>query len=95
MNNPLVVLIWRIYECGVESPSEIRTIYLSWCETFYVLGDGVNKTELLITWGELVQTALMHSELLIWFTLRLYMDDEHHLVAPVGDKVLETQVDQG
>ena len=23
------------------------------------------------------------------------MDDEHHLVAPVGDKVLETQVDQG
>ena len=37
----------------------------------------------------------MHSELHVEFPLILFMEDEYHLVAPIGHKVLETQVAQG
>ena len=94
VNHPLVVLSWSIDECGVEIPSNLRTLDLSRCETFFVIGDGVNKSELLIPWVEVMQTTLMNSELNVWFPFRLSIDDEHHIVTPVGDEVLETQISQ-
>ena len=36
----------------------------------------------------------MHYELHVWFPFRFSMDNEHHIFAPVGDKLLETQVAQ-
>ena len=36
----------------------------------------------------------MHYELHVWFTFRFYMYYEHHLIASVGNQVLETQVAQ-
>ena len=42
-----------------------------------------------------MQTILINSEPHVGFNLRLSIDDEHHLVAPLGDKVLETQVPHG
>ena len=41
-----------------------------------------------------MQTTLMHPELRIWFPLRLSMYDEHHLISPVGNQVMEAQVSQ-
>ena len=65
------------------------------CETFFVIGDSVNKIELFLPSVEVVQTRLVHSELHVGFPIRLSMDDEYHLISPVGNKVLETQVAQG
>ena len=44
---------------------------------------------------EVVQTGLVHSELHVGFPIRLSMNDEYHLIDPVGNKVLDTQVAQG
>ena len=41
-----------------------------------------------------MQTDLIHSELHVGFPFRFSMDDEHHIIAPVDDEVLETQVYQ-
>ena len=41
-----------------------------------------------------MQTILMHSELHVWFPFRLSMDNEHHLIYPVGNQILDTQVYQ-
>ena len=41
-----------------------------------------------------MQTTIIHSELHVWFPFIFSMENEHHLVAPVGDKVVETQVAQ-
>ena len=90
VNNPLVLIGWKIYDFGVESPSILHTLDLSLCETLYFLRDGVNKIEVLIPWVKLVQNPLMNSELHVLFSHRLSMSDEHNLVAPVGDEVLET-----
>ena len=49
----------------------------------------------MIPWVQVVQTALMYSELHVWFTFRLSMDDEHHLLSPIDDEVLNMQVAQG
>ena len=65
------------------------------CETFFFLGDSVNKIELFLPSVEVVQTRLVHSELHVGFPIILSMDDEYHLIYPVGNKVLETQVAQG
>ena len=65
------------------------------CETFFVIGDSVNKIELFLPSVEVVQTGLVHSELHVWFPIRLSMNDEYNLIAPVGNKVMETQVSQG
>ena len=94
-NHLLVVLRWRIDECSIDITSNLRTLGLSCCKTFFFIWDSVLKKKLFIPWIEIVQTALIHSELNVGFPLRLSMDDEHNLVAPVGDKVLETQVGQG
>ena len=67
---------------------------MSCCESFFILGDIVDKIELLIPWFEVIQTTLMHYELHVWFTFILSMDHEHHLIAPVGNHVPETQVSQ-
>ena len=39
-------------------------------------------------------TNLVHSEIYVWFPFRLSMENEHHIVAPVGEEVMETQVAQ-
>ena len=65
------------------------------CETFFFLGYSVNKIELFLPSVEVVQTRLVHSELHVGFPIRLSMDDEYNLIAPVGNKVMETQVAQG
>ena len=80
--------------CGVEIPSYLFILDLFFCETFFVLVNGVNKIELFIPWVEVVQTALMYSELHVGFPFRISMENEHHLVAPVDDEVLETKVSQ-
>ena len=93
-NHPLVVLSWRIYEYGLDSPSNLRTLVLSHSETFFVLRGGVNNSELLIYRAEVMYTTFMNSELHIWFTFRLFMNNEHHLVVLLCNEVLETQVYQ-
>ena len=90
MNNPLVLIGWKIYDFGVESPSILHTLDLSLCETLFVLRDGVNKSEVFIPWVKVEQTTLMNSELHALFFHRLSMSDEHNIVYPVGDEVLET-----
>ena len=47
---------------------------MSCCEAFFVIGDGVNKIEILIPWVELVQAYRIHSELYVGFPLILFMD---------------------
>ena len=65
---------------------------MSRCETFFVIGDGLDKNEIMIPRVKVIQNSLMHSELHAWFNFRLYMYNEHHLTSPVGHQVLETQV---
>ena len=36
----------------------------------------------------------MHYEMHVWFPFRFSMDDEHNLISPVGNQVLEMQVSQ-
>ena len=43
VNNPLVILSWRIYEFGVDIPRKILTNDISRCETLFVLKYGVLK----------------------------------------------------
>ena len=57
---------------------------MSCSETLFVLGYGDKKSELLIPWVEVAQTALMHSELHVCFDLIFSTNDEHHIVTPVG-----------
>ena len=93
-NHLLVVLRWRIDEGGIEVPSNFRTLYLSCCETLFFIRDCVDKSELLIPWFKVIQTTIMNSELHVWFPFILSTDDKHHLIAPVGNQVLEAQVVQ-
>ena len=51
-----------------REPSGLRTLDMSRCETLFVSGYGDKKSELLIPWVEVVQTALMHYELHVWLT---------------------------
>ena len=41
-----------------------------------------------------MQTTLIHSELHVWFPFIFSMYNEHHIIAPLGNQVLETQVAQ-
>ena len=78
------------YDCGVDRFSAPRNLDMNFCETLFVFRDGVKKSKRLITWVKVVQTALIHSELNVWFYLRFYIDYEYHIFAPVGDDALET-----
>ena len=49
-NHPFVLLSLIIDDCGVENPSNFCTLDLSHCEAFFVIRDGVVKSELLIPW---------------------------------------------
>ena len=64
------------------------TLDFSRCETFFVVRDGVDKIELLISLVKVMQTTLMHSELHVWFPFRFSIYDEHHIIAPVGKQLL-------
>ena len=48
----------------------------------------------MIPWVEVVQTTLMRYELHVGFYFRLSIHNEDHIVAPIGDTLLETQFSQ-
>ena len=62
-------------KCGVDIPSKFPTLDLSRCETLFVIGYGVDKSELLIPWVKLMHTTLMNYELHVWLHFRLSIDD--------------------
>ena len=70
VNHPLVVRSCILHECGIESPSNLCTLDISCCETFFVLGDGVKK-KILIPWVKVIQTNLMHFEFHLGFSLQI------------------------
>ena len=41
------------------------------CENFFVIGDAVKNSELVILWVKLMHTTLIHSELQVWFFLQI------------------------
>ena len=87
-NHPLVVLIWSMDKCGIEISNNLRNLDLYLCKTFFVIWNGVNKSDILIPWVEVGHTAITHSELYVVLPLIFSKNYEHHIIVPVGDKVL-------